>query len=87
MVNAPYIEEFPLILECRLQQVVEIGLHTQFIGEIIDVKADDNILDENDVPDIDKLLPLVFSPISRKYHRVGSLVGDAFSMGRKFREK
>lgn len=84
-VAAPYIDEFPLVLECRLQQVVEIGLHTQFVGEIIDVKADESIIGDKDVPDIEKLQPLVFSPIVRKYHRVGSLLGDAFSMGKKYR--
>ena len=32
LVNAPYIAEFPFILECRLIQKIELGLHTQFIG-------------------------------------------------------
>ena len=40
VVNAPYVAEFPLVLECRLIHQHEIGLHTQFIGEILDVKAD-----------------------------------------------
>ena len=35
-VDAPYVGEFPLVLECRLLKAVEIGLHTQFIGEILD---------------------------------------------------
>ncbi|HVJ49150.1 flavin reductase [Desulfitobacterium sp.] len=35
MVDAPYVREFPLILECRLIHTVDIGLHTQFIGEIV----------------------------------------------------
>ena len=32
LVDAPYAAEFPVVLECRLLHVVEIGLHTQFIG-------------------------------------------------------
>jgi len=40
VVDAPYVKEFPLILECKVIQIVEIGLHTEFIGEVIDVKAD-----------------------------------------------
>ena len=40
LVDAPYAAEFPVVLECRLFQIHEIGVHTQFIGEIIDVKAD-----------------------------------------------
>jgi flavin reductase (DIM6/NTAB) family NADH-FMN oxidoreductase RutF len=39
-VNAPYVNEFPLIIECKLIHHHEIGLHTQFIGEIVDVMAD-----------------------------------------------
>ena len=86
-VNAPFIAEFPLVLECRLMKIVEIGLHTQFIGEIVDVKAEESILDEKDMVDIDQLKPLVFSPVIRKYHGIGSLVGDAFSMGKSIRKK
>ena len=39
LVDAPYVKEFPLIIECKVNQVVEIGLHTEFIGEIVDVKS------------------------------------------------
>ena len=31
LVDAPYVKEFPLVLECRLLNAVEIGLHTQFM--------------------------------------------------------
>ncbi len=87
LVAAPFIKEFPLILECGLLKVVEIGLHTQFIGEIMDVKCDEEIIGDQDVPDIEKLRPLVFSPVSRRYHGVGDFIGDAFSMGKKYRKK
>ena len=46
LVDAPYVAEFPLVLECRLLRTVEIGLHTQFVGEIVDVKADETVLGE-----------------------------------------
>jgi len=32
LVDAPYVAEFPMILECKLIHDYEIGLHTQFIG-------------------------------------------------------
>ncbi len=82
LVNAPYIKEFPLILECRLLHTFEIGLHTQFIGEVVDVKADEFVLDIKGLPDIEKLQPIIFSPGSRKYHGIGSILGDAFSIGK-----
>jgi len=44
IVDAPYVEEFPLALECRLVQSTDLGTHTQFIGEIVDLKASREIL-------------------------------------------
>ena len=82
LVDAPYVKEFPLILECRLLHTFEIGLHTQFIGEVLDVKVDDTVLDANGLPDIEKVKPILFTPSFRTYHRVGSKLGDAFSIGK-----
>src|SRR5512137_352429 len=50
LVDAPYAEEFPLVLECRLLHTLEIGIHTQFVGEIIDVKADADVLGDDGHP-------------------------------------
>lgn len=82
IVDAPYLKEFPVILECKVIHVIEIGLHTQFIGEILDVKADESVLGEKGVPDIEKVLPIIFSPETRHYHKVGDYLGDAFSIGK-----
>lgn len=81
-VNAPYIEEFPLVIECRLVQSIEIGSHTQFIGEVMDVKADESVLGDGEVPDIEKLQPVIFAPVSRNYYSIGRFVGKAFSIGK-----
>ena len=84
VVDAPYVGEFPFVLECRLLQTVEIGLHTQFIGEIVDIKADTSVLSENGTtPDIEKLKPLIFTPESRFYYGVGRQLGKAFSVGKR----
>jgi flavin reductase (DIM6/NTAB) family NADH-FMN oxidoreductase RutF len=61
----------------------EIGLHTHFVGEILDVKADESILGENGIPDIEKLKPLIYSPENRVYHGIGRFIGKAHSIGRK----
>ncbi len=82
-VNAPYVKEFPLILECKLIRTVEIGLHTQFIGEIMDVKADESLISDNELPDIEKLKPVIFTPMSRNYYGVGNFIGKAFSIGKR----
>ena len=87
IVDAPYIEEFPLVVECRLLHSMEIGLHTQFVGEILDVKAEDSVLDEKGYIDIEKVRPILFEPEINTYHGVGKLLGRAFSMGKEIRGK
>ncbi len=81
-VDAPYVGEFPLILECKVIHTVEIGLHTQFIGEIMDVKAEDKILADSGLPDIEKIRPVLFVPESRVYYGIGKYLGKAFAIGK-----
>lgn len=83
VVNAPYIEQFPMILECRVIHSYEIGIHTQFVGEILDVKVNSDALDTKGLPDILKIKPIVFAPEVRCYHKVGDRIGKAFSIGKK----
>ena len=83
LVDAPYVKEFPLVLECKLLRTVEIGLHTQFIGEIIDVKADESVLGKGGLPDIEKVQPIIYAPEVRSYHGIGRNLGSAYSLGKK----
>jgi len=85
-VDAPYVKEFPFILECRLLQFLEIGLHTQFIGEILDLKADESVLAENGSPDIEKVRPILFAPDNGYYFSLGKKLGKAFSIGLHFKK-
>ena len=82
LVDAPYVKEFPIALECSLHSSIEIGLHTEFIGEILDVKAEESCIGSDGLPDIEKIRPLLFSPEGRKYHGVGGFLGNAFQVGR-----
>ena len=83
IVDAPYIKEFPLILECKMTHNTEIGTHTLFVGEIVEVKADESVLGENGLPDINKVLPVLFAPEVRTYHGIGRTLGKAFSIGKE----
>jgi flavin reductase (DIM6/NTAB) family NADH-FMN oxidoreductase RutF len=83
LVDAPYAAEFPVVLECRLLHTVEIGLHTQFIGEIVDVKADQAVLGDDGLPDIGRIKPLIYDTAHKGYHGIGPLVGKAYTVGKK----
>ena len=83
VVDAPYAAEMPFVLECRLLHTLDLGLHTQFIGEILDVKADPAVLGADGLPDILKIRPLVFDTGHRGYYGIGPFLGQAFSVGKK----
>jgi flavin reductase (DIM6/NTAB) family NADH-FMN oxidoreductase RutF len=57
-VEAPYVDEFPVILECRVVEYHDLGSHRQFIGEVIDVKASIQVIDENERFLMDVLKPI-----------------------------
>ena len=82
-VDAPYVSEFPLVLECQLLHTLEIGVHTLFVGEIVNVLADERILTPEGMTDLKKLKPLVFQPDLQAYYGIGDCLGHAFSIGEK----
>ncbi|WP_419786288.1 flavin reductase family protein [Pseudodesulfovibrio sp.] len=82
-VQAPYIDEFPIIVECDLIHSYELGAHTMLVGEIRDLKCDDDKLQDGN-PDPEKVRPLIFTPGTRGYYGLGKLVGKGFDMGKKF---
>jgi flavin reductase (DIM6/NTAB) family NADH-FMN oxidoreductase RutF len=82
VVNAPYVAEFPLVLECNVIHHHKIGIHTQFIGEILDIKADETVVGEKGL-EIEKIKPFMWAPdSSRAYYGVGRRLGKAFSIGK-----
>ena len=82
LVDAPYVKEFLLVMECKLVHVAELGLHTQFVGEVIDAKADESIIGDCGAIDVKRLKPLVFTPDTQDYYGVGSFKGKVFSAGK-----
>ena len=82
LVDAPYVGEAPLVVECRLIHTFEIGLHTQFVGEIMDVKADPSVVGEKGYPDITKVKPLIWDTAHRGYYGIGAFLGRAWEIGK-----
>ncbi|MBR1927541.1 MAG: flavin reductase family protein [Bacteroidales bacterium] len=78
-VDAPVIQELPLTLECRL---ISYDEETGILkGEIVNVSADESVLDGNGNVDVRKLQPITFDPFNNKYIVLGEVVGDAFKAG------
>jgi flavin reductase (DIM6/NTAB) family NADH-FMN oxidoreductase RutF len=84
LVNAPIVKEFPYALECKLVQQIELGSHTMFIGEIVGMVADSEVLSPNQLPDIEKVRPLLWGSFgSPGYYKVGDKLGKAFTIGKE----
>ena len=83
-VDAPSVAEFPVVLECRVTKQIKIGAHTQFIGEIMDVKIDESMLDTDGKPDLARLQLIGFDVFRSGYYTTGPVIGKAFSAGRKY---
>lgn len=82
LVDAPYVGEFPLVLECKVVHMAELGLHVQFVGEILDVKADEDRLDADGKPTADLVRPFWWAPSENQYYGTGAKLGRGFSIGR-----
>lgn len=81
-VDAPLIDEFPMALECRLVKFNEDG---NVVGEIVNVSADERILNEKGKVDPAKLQPITFDPVNNVYLKLGEKAGNAFKDGAKLR--
>jgi flavin reductase (DIM6/NTAB) family NADH-FMN oxidoreductase RutF len=79
-VDAPYVSECQVVAECRLHKTLELGTHTLFVGEVLDVLADEELQAAGHL-DILKIDPIVFNS-GGDYHKVGPPVGKAFSIGK-----
>ena len=81
-VNAPRFRELPMTLECTLVRVSEEG---NVIGRIVNISADESILDAAGEIDVMKLRPIVFEPVKNGYHVLGEKVADAFEVGKSLK--
>ena len=81
-VNAPCVEEFPVVLECRLLYAHELGVHTQFVGEILDVRVDQTVIGPDGRPEMGRVRPFVYDSARQEYFGIGKLLGKAFSVGK-----
>ena len=78
-VDAPLIEELPMSVECNL--ISYDAESCRLVGEIVNVSADERILNEEGKVDPVKLRPITFDPMNNAYLVLGEKVGNAFADG------
>jgi flavin reductase (DIM6/NTAB) family NADH-FMN oxidoreductase RutF len=87
VVNAPIIEESPVNIECKVTQVIELGTHDMFMAEVVNVKADQEYLDEETGAfSLHKSKPICYS--HGNYFEVGKKIGKfGFAVEKKKKRK
>jgi len=71
IISVPLIEEFPINLECIVRNVVEVGSHDYFIGEVVATHIDESLLVDNRL-DCELFKPLAYIPGSGCYRGLRS---------------
>ena len=84
VVNAPIFEELPLVLECKLESYNDES--EICIGEVVNVLAEESILNENGKIDLSKFKPICYDTDGHGYYALGEKVGQAFSDGLKLKQ-
>ena len=82
-VDAPIIDEFPVTLECKVVEMQNQPYGLRVLGEILNVSAEENVLDEEGKIDVSKVKPILFDQFKAGYYKTGEKIGQAFSDGKK----
>lgn len=70
-ISAPMIGESPVNIECKVEQVLELGSHHMFLAKVMAVHADEAYMDERGRFDLNRAKPIVYSH------------GEYFGIGKK----
>lgn len=81
-VDAPIFMELPMVLECKLIKVTSEG---NIIGEIININADEKVINNDGLIDVNKLKPITYDPVHNNYLVLGEKVGEAFKSGNELK--
>ena len=86
-VDAPVVEEFPLTLECKVAEIQHTSYGFRVLGEIVNVLADEKVLDQKGKVMPEKLGAFVFDQFRGGYYAVGEKVGQAWQTGAELMKK
>lgn len=80
----PVIEKSPLVMECEVIDIYEIDGFDNFICSITHTYIEEDLIDDKDKPDYQKLRPVLFEMPTYKYLRTGDVIGDCVKLGKAY---
>lgn len=86
-VDAPIIEEYPLMMECEVVRSEEEPYGFRILGRIVNTIADESVLDEKGRVDVGNLHASAFDQIRNGYYEIGNKIGQAWNAGAELMKK
>lgn len=83
--DAPIIGDCPVAVECELYKRLAIGTHTWFVGKVIEVHVDEQVLAQDGTIDVARLDPLAYATSAGAYHALGGAIGRAYRIGKELK--
>ena len=80
-VDAPVITEYPITLECEVVEMQSQPYGLRVLGKIVNVIADEKVLDDAGKIDAGKLRAFAFDQMQNGYYGIGDKVGKAWNSG------
>lgn len=73
--GTPVIQDAPVVMECKVEDNYVLNNFDNFVCSIIDTYANEDILNENNKINYDKLKPVLFEMPTYSYLRTGERIG------------
>ena len=86
-VDAPIVEEFPVTMECKLEEVRDCFGEMQVVGTIVNVLAEEKTLDEAGKVNAEKINAVIFDQFRNTYYTSGKEVAKAWRVGAELMKK
>ena len=80
-VEAPIFEQYPVTLECEVLEMADDDGGYRLVGKVVNVVAEDTVLDEKGRVDLDKLNLICYDGATHAYRSIGKAIGQAFHDG------
>lgn len=74
-VDAPLVGEAPINMECKVSHIIDLGVHHLFIGEIVALHVESEVLTDGKMINNEVFKPVVYSFGAHEYRAIGKTLG------------
>jgi flavin reductase (DIM6/NTAB) family NADH-FMN oxidoreductase RutF len=85
--NTPIIKDSPLVMDCEVVDNYETDSFDNFICKISETYAEENVIDEKNKIDYNKLKPILFEMPTYSYLKTGEIIGRGTELSKKFKQQ